>query len=75
MYYQERPMHAIAALLAAEHLNNLMREANDERRLALVRSARPASPSRFLGLRTRLASAFGRDVKTAASTRPRPARA
>jgi hypothetical protein len=63
-------MHAIASLLAASHLNDLLREAENERRVALVRSARPTPPSRGSGLGGRLASALGRGTtRTARSTR------
>ena len=57
MNYQERPMNAIAALLAAEHLNDLLREAENERRSKLVRSVRPTDGGpRFGPVRRALAS-------------------
>lgn len=54
-------MRAIASLLAADHLNDLLREAENERRLAVLRSGRPAAPSPLRRLRGRLSSTFGRD--------------
>lgn len=44
-------MHAFTALLAADHLQDLLREAEDERRRQLVRSVQPKSPARALGVR------------------------
>jgi hypothetical protein len=72
MYYQERSMHAIASLLAAGHLNDLLREADNERRAALIRSGRPASVSPLSRLRGRVSSALGRDREsiTAANRTP-----
>jgi len=67
-------MHAITALLATEHLNDLLREADNERRVALVRSGQPTPPSRGGGLTSRLAAALGRgSARTARPARTGPA--
>ena len=42
-------MHAVAALLVAQHLDDLLREAEAERRAALVDGARRSAWSLFLG--------------------------
>ena len=42
-------MHAVAAMLAAQHLNDLIREADAERQSALARGPRPSGWSTFLG--------------------------
>ena len=42
-------MHAVALLLVADHMNDLLREAEAERRGALVRSARRPARRPFLG--------------------------
>ena len=67
-------MHAIAALLAAGHLNDLIREADNERRAALARAARPSSPKRPGGLGRRIASILSRDRgRTTRAARTGPA--
>ena len=63
-------MNAIAAMLVTQHLNDLLREAEEERRNALVRGARrsgwSAALGRIAGLPRRVAGAGRRSA-------PRPA--
>jgi len=42
-------VHAVATLLVAQHLQDLLREAEDERRRTLVRGARRSAWSAFSG--------------------------
>jgi hypothetical protein len=42
-------VHAVAAMLAAQHLNDLIREADAERRSALARGPRRSGRGTFLG--------------------------
>ena len=42
-------MHAVATLLVAQHLQDLLREAEEERRRALVRGTRRSAWSAFSG--------------------------
>lgn len=42
-------MHAVATLLVAQHLQDLLREAENERRRAVTRGARRSAWSAFLG--------------------------
>lgn len=70
-------MYLPAALLAAEHLNDLLREAEAERLSALVRGARRSGWSMFLGrvadLVRRLAGAWRRGATSTRPTGARPA--
>lgn len=72
-------MHVAAAILVAEHLNDLLREAEAERHSALIRGARRSGWTLFLGrladrLR-RLAGSWRRGPGATPSTGPRPATA
>ncbi len=67
-------MNALAALLVADHLNDLMREAEEERRLRILRGARPKPAGRLLRLGPRIASIINRlRDQVSRSTKPRPA--
>ena len=72
-------MHAFATLLVAQHLQDLLREAEDERRLALVRGTRRSAWSAFserlAGLLRRLAGVGRRGSTAARPSGPRPATA
>jgi hypothetical protein len=67
----------VASLLAAEHQNDLLREAEAERRAALVRGARRSAWSLFLGrvagLLRRFAGSVRRGSAPARPADPRPA--
>lgn len=72
-------MHAVAVLLVAEHMNDLLREAAAERRRSLVRSSRRPGRSAFFGglaglLRRLTGGSRGRST-AGRSTDPRPATA
>ena len=64
-------MHQSAVILATEHLNDLLREANAERQAALVRGVRRSLWSAFSG---RLAGfvrrPFGSTARDTSVTRP-----
>jgi hypothetical protein len=68
-------VHAVAAMLAAQHLTDLLREAEDERRIKLFQGARRSSWSAF---RSRLAGRFrpstGAARRADSSARPSDAR-
>ena len=67
-------MHAIAALLAAEHFNDLIREAQEERLRRLANSARPHRPPRTFGVGRRVFSGVRRLLgQSSPSSTPRPA--
>jgi len=72
-------VHAVATLLVAEHLNDLLREAEAQRRSALVRSAgRPArrpSFGRVAGLLRRLTGSGRSGSPAARPSGSRPATA
>ena len=53
-------MHPYAPLIAAGHLQDLMREAEEERRRQLVRSVRPKGPGRSFSVRRRVTDLVGR---------------
>ena len=73
---KERPLNALTALLAADHLQDLLREAEDERRAHLVNASRPSKPRFGSGLGHRIAAAARRLVRQPSiSVRPRTARA
>jgi len=59
--------HILAAMLVADHLNDLLREANDERRSALVNGARRSPWSAFAG---RLAGLVGRPARATRRATP-----
>jgi hypothetical protein len=65
LIHQERPMNIIAAYLAAEHFKDLLREADDERRLALVKASKAPRPSGGSGLGSRLLAAIRRPAGAA----------
>lgn len=68
-----------SALLAAEHQKDLLREAEAERRAALVRGARRSAWTLFLrrvaGRIRRLAGSWLRGARSTRPTGPRPANA
>ena len=70
-------MHPFTAFLAAEHLQDLLREADDERRAVLVRSVRPHTTSRTLAIGRRVGATIrrlvGRRTESTSPQRPRPA--
>ena len=71
-------MHVVAAMLAAQHLNDLLREAETERRNALVRGARRSAWSAFRVRVRHLVRRAGRRGTHSGSGRPdsmRPASA
>jgi len=67
----------LVAMLAAEHLNDLLREAEAERRSALVRGARrsgwSAFTARIAGLLRRLVDLGRRGLGSGRPAGPRPA--
>ena len=63
-------MHPYAALIAAGHLQDLMREAEEERRRQLVRSVSPRRPSRTLGFARRVADLVRRLLGQTTGTSP-----
>lgn len=64
-------MHLVAAMLATQHLNDLLREAEAERRIALVRGARRSGWTLFLGRISALLRRLAGSVRGGAgSTRP-----
>lgn len=69
----------VADLIAADHQNELLREADAERRAALVRGARRSAWSLFLGrvagLRRRFAGSVRRGPAAPRPAGPRPAAA
>ena len=72
-------MHPFTALLAADHLQDLLREAESERRAALVRSVQPHANARTFTLGRFVATARYRLLRTrsgsSSSQRRRPASA
>jgi hypothetical protein len=72
-------MHPFTAFLAAEHLQDLLREADDERRAVLVRSVRPHATARTFAVGRLIGAATRRLLRTrngsTSPQRPRPARA
>lgn len=72
-------MHYLAALLVTEHLNDLLREAEAERRSALVRGARRFAWSAFIerpaGLLRRLVGSGRRGSVPPRPVGPSPATA
>jgi hypothetical protein len=74
-------VNLFAALVAADHIQDLLREAEEDRRIAAVRAAnRPAGPTAgtigTTGLRDRLAAFAGRSRSTTGGRSPqRPAEA
>jgi hypothetical protein len=72
-------VHAVATLLVAQHLQDLLREAEDERRRTLVRGAGHSTWSAFsgrlAGLLRRLIGSVRRGSKAARRAGSRPATA
>lgn len=71
-------MHAFATLLVAQHLQDLLREAEAERRRTLVRGARRSAWSAFSGRLAGLLRRLARQGRGSSATRPsdpRPATA
>ncbi len=70
-------MHPFTAFLAAEHLQDLLREADDERRAALVRSVRPHATARTFAIGRRAGATLrrlvGRRTSSTSPQRSRPA--
>lgn len=67
-------MNALAALVVAHHLEDLMREAEAERRARLLRAANPKPSTRLFGLGRRIESIISRvRGQVSRSIRPRPA--
>jgi len=72
-------VHAVTAMLVAQHLQDLLREAEEDRRRAIIRSA-TRSPSatitgRLAGLLRRLPRLGRRGSDAARPSDPRPATA
>jgi hypothetical protein len=72
-------VHAVAALLVTQHLQDLLREAEDERRRTLVRGARRSAwvsfSGRLAGLLHRLTGSGRRGSNAARPAGSRPATA
>jgi hypothetical protein len=70
-------MHPFTALLVADHLQDLLREAESERRAALVRSVRPHATPRSFALGRLVEAATRRLFRSRSESttpqRPRPA--
>jgi hypothetical protein len=67
-------MNAFAAYLVADHLQDLLREADAERRAALARTGRSTTGTRHFAVRLRVVGALRRVFRQPAGTaRPRPA--
>lgn len=66
-------MQYLAELLAAEHQNELLREAEAERRAALVRGARRSAWTLFLGHVAGLLRRLAGSVRRGAAAARRPA--